>query len=483
MLHLLCLLCSPLEPRHGCCGQGYYGARLRSASRLAPTKDVTHGGYVVPRAGGNLPDGLLMKAMAIVGSGGKVIDYYNWGPEYNFAGNTYSEEAVGNPGMVKAIAKAAGLIGQAEELLVPAERVESEVGILYPRSSFYWDEKDVKLPRGIEDATNHRMMAGPDYLREVYALYRALAEILNVGCDFVDEDELLVPASLAKFKVLYVTEPDLPEEGALALLAWVKAGGTLVTVAGAGQFDQYDEPSAVFQTELLGSAEAPKARDISAASLTKNGSMVSPPEASFANNHTGCADSSDALCGHFEAWGMTTAPKSPPAGEVLASFDDKSPAVVANAVGKGKSIHCYYFPGTSFWSGYTADAPGHRGSGGMSSQWTLMGLLWNVTTGLGGVVPSVATSSLHVEAPLLEGPAGSVVTLLNWLPATAQWHGRVFNASTTMLTVEVNLGFAPSKVQSAEHGALTATSVPGTRGAVRVTLPLASADFLMFHKA
>ena len=301
MLHLLCLLCSPLEPRHGCCGQGYYGARLRSASRLAPTKDVAHGGYVVPRAGGNLPDGLLMKAMAIVGSGGKVIDYYNWGPEYNFAGNTYSEEAVGNPGMVKAIAKAAGLIGQAEELLIPAERVESEVGILYPRSSFYWDEKDVKLPRGIEDATNHRMMAGPDYLREVYALYRALAEILNVGCDFVDEDELLVPASLAKFKVLYVTEPDLPEEGALALLAWVKAGGTLVTVAGAGQFDQYDEPSAVFQTELLGSAEAPKARDISAASLTKNGSMASPPEASFANNHTGCADSSDALCGHFQA--------------------------------------------------------------------------------------------------------------------------------------------------------------------------------------
>jgi hypothetical protein len=50
----------------------------------------------------------------------------------------------------------------------------------------------------------HHTIAGPDYLREVYALYRALAEILNLGVDFLDEDELLVPASLAKFKVCRV---------------------------------------------------------------------------------------------------------------------------------------------------------------------------------------------------------------------------------------------------------------------------------------
>ena len=29
------------------------------------------------------------------------------------------------------------------------------------------------------------------------------------------------------------------------------------------------------------------------------------------------------LCGHFQAWGMTTTPSKPPTGEVLASFDDK----------------------------------------------------------------------------------------------------------------------------------------------------------------
>ena len=194
--------------------------------------------------------------------------------------------------MLKSIAKGTGMIGQAEELLYPAQRVPSEIGIVYPRSAFYWDEQDVELPRGIMDCTNSRMTSGPDYLREVYALYRAHAEILNLPVDFLDEDELLVSESLAKFKVLYVTEPDLPAAGGAALLAWVKAGGTLITVAGAGPFDEYDEPSPIFQSTLLGSTEAPKKRDIGSPTLLKNGSMATPPAASFGNNYTSCANSS-----------------------------------------------------------------------------------------------------------------------------------------------------------------------------------------------
>ena len=60
--------------------------------------------------------------------------------------------------------------------------------------------------------------------------------------------------------------------------------------------------------------------------------------------------------------------------------------------------------------------------------------------------------------------------------------GVTFSSNTSMLSVDVVLGFKPSKVESVEHGALTATPVPGRSGAVRVTLPLASADFLLYHK-
>ena len=60
----------------------------------------------------------------------------------------------------------------------------------------------------------------------------------------------------AKFRVLYLTEPDLPLAGSKALLAWVQAGGVLVTVAGAGALDEYDEPNPAFQAALLGTDEA-----------------------------------------------------------------------------------------------------------------------------------------------------------------------------------------------------------------------------------
>lgn len=72
-----------------------------------------------------------------------------------------------------------------------------------------------------------------------------------------DEDELLVPAALAKLKLIYLTEPDLPLAGGAALLAWVEAGGTLVTVPGAGANDAYDEPSAAFQSALLSTEALP----------------------------------------------------------------------------------------------------------------------------------------------------------------------------------------------------------------------------------
>ena len=56
---------------------------------------------------------------------------------------------------------------------------------------------------------------------------------------------LLEPDTIKPFKVIFVTEPDLPSAGATALGEWVKAGGTLITVSNAGTHDQYHEASTV----------------------------------------------------------------------------------------------------------------------------------------------------------------------------------------------------------------------------------------------
>ena len=50
----------------------------------------------------------------------------------------------------------------------PAERVKSTVGILYPRSSAYWDLRNVAVPTALMDCTNSNMDSGTmDYFAEV----------------------------------------------------------------------------------------------------------------------------------------------------------------------------------------------------------------------------------------------------------------------------------------------------------------------------
>ena len=44
---------------------------------------------------------------------------------------------------MKSLAHGHQLIGAAEELLWPAERVRAQVAILHPRSSYVWDESNV----------------------------------------------------------------------------------------------------------------------------------------------------------------------------------------------------------------------------------------------------------------------------------------------------------------------------------------------------
>jgi hypothetical protein len=199
---------------------------------------------------------------------------------------------------------------------------------------------------------------------------------------------------------------------------------------------------------------------------------------------------------------MTTKPSGgAPKGDVVATFADKSPAVTINTVGSGKSVHFYWFVGTSnvfsaqcsahahgWCSKYPANVSGTPFQADMlASQQTVRALLWNVTVGLGGVVPPVTTNALAIEAPLLEGPTGSVVTLLNWgrntsYPFFPGGKNGSSIPSAKPLTVNVVLGFTPSRAESVEHGALTVALIPGQVGAVTVTLPLAGADMLLFHK-
>ena len=84
------------------------------------------GGYIIPRGptsgSGRGTPGLLLKALALAGHGGKGFSWFEFGPEETFPGNCWSEVALleKNHSMFAYIAEASRMISAAEPLLWPA---------------------------------------------------------------------------------------------------------------------------------------------------------------------------------------------------------------------------------------------------------------------------------------------------------------------------------------------------------------------------
>jgi hypothetical protein len=412
----------------------FYASKLDSAARLG---NITWGAYVIPRTSGQRRDGLMQKVLSVVGHGGKAIKYFVFGPEYNFPGNCYSER----PELLPRLAEAHAMVGAAEPFLWPGRRPASPVAIVQPRSSLPWDPYDPK--REVFDATNNAPERHTvDYLAEVYGLYLGLQHA-NQPADWLDEDGLTA-AGLAQTRVLYLTAPDLPTEAQAALAEWVKAGGTLVTVSGAAAYDRYHQPDSTLRA-ALGLPTAGRDR------------LLVPDVRKLPEVAQGTGQA-----GAFTAFGARDA-LAANSGDVLGTFADGSPAVIARQVGRGRVIHYAWLPGCSYVP-TGKDQADHLpvGFAATTRAWI------NLPVQLAQVTPPVSVDVPLVETPILLSDVGAAVTLLNW---TGQPLERV--------TLTVRLPFTPKEVRAVRAGTLTATPVPG---GVQLRLPLAAADIVTFAK-
>jgi len=279
-------------------------------------------------------------------------------------------------------------------------------------------------------------------MAEVFDLYLALQHD-NIPVDFVEEDDLSV-TGLKPYRVLYVTEPDVPEENQRGLIEWVKAGGILVTVSGAATRDRYDEPCRWID-EASGVTEAPRKR------------LLIQQTRRLPDLGTG-----QGTQGTFTVVGVRskmTADRK----HVEATFDDGSPAVVNCPVGKGRRIHFAWMPGLAYWksSGKQRD----RLPVGFSASirnW----ITW--PTRLAQVERLVEVDHALVESPVLISPSGAAVTLLNWT-----------GEPIDQLRLELHLPFRIGSVKSVRQK--QSIDFQRTDGMVRLTLPLGAADILLIR--
>ena len=331
------------------------------------------------------------------------------------------------------------MIGAAEDVLWPGKPPRSEVGLLAPRSAEVWDAKEIAVPNQIQDATNNDLnRATVDYMAEVFDLYLALQHA-NIPVEFVDEDGLS-PQGLKSYRVLYVTEPNIPAEGQQGLVDWVRAGGTLVTVSGAGQRDRYDEPCAVL-SQATGIQEGRRSR------------LLIEDARTLKDMGKGAGK-----LGSFQAVGVRSVAAAP-AENAAATFDDGTPAAIARVVGSGRAVHFAWMPGLSYWksSGGTKDGLPVGFSESLRN-W----ISWPV--GLAQVSLPVKVNHPLVETPVLASPAGIGITLLNW-------NGE----SLPDVQVEVRTDRNVTGVESVRHGKLQFQS---TSDQTRFALPLGGADIV-----
>ncbi|HET6248583.1 MAG TPA: hypothetical protein VFE47_12855 [Tepidisphaeraceae bacterium] len=355
----------------------FYASKLRCAGAKS---QIPFGGYVVPRASGDMKDGLVQKMLCLVGSGAQCVNTYVFGPEYNFPGNCYSD----NPQLLRQLAEANAMIGQAEDFLIDAKRPAAHVAILMPRSAELWDAKDQATPSAIQDATsNHLNNDTVDYMAEVFDAY-TMFQHANVPVDFVDEDDLTAKG-LKPYDFLYVTEPNVPAEGQSGIVDWVSAGGRLITVTGAAARDRYDEPCDVL-SNFTGYAETAR------------------PPMLITNLHS------------LKPWEkVNNVPVVGPRGKLLsdkvekrASFGDGSPAVVHEPALHGAVDHFLFMPGLSYVHGSTPLAGNYPSHFPAEFRELL----------LESLIPDVPregrTDHDLVETPVLLSERGAAVTLLNW---------------------------------------------------------------------
>jgi hypothetical protein len=423
----------------------FYCAKLRSAAEKG---GVQFGGYVIPRTAGDRADGIAQKIMTIAGSGGKGIKYFVFGPEYNFPGNCYSERAALLPKM----AEAHKMIGAAERVLWPGKRPKPQVAILMPKSAQIWDAKDQKVAKGVSDATNHNLNgATVDYMAEVFNLYLALQHA-NVPADFVEEEDLSKDG-LKAYKVVYVTAPNVPHENQLGLLEWAKAGGHVVTVAGAMRADRYDRPCDAFWKDLgIKESEHPRQLIASAAALKTAGAV----------------DDSNMIS--VPAFGART--ELTPKKDViqLAHWQGGGAAVVYANVGAGRVFHFGFTPGLSYWRSQT----GTKDQLPVGFSEPLRNLICASATGAYPAprMRAVVTLPVTVDVPLVETPLllsekGAAVTVLNWTGDPVE-----------SLECAARVPFKAARVTSVTKGKLTFAQ---EKDAVKFALPLGAVDVVIIE--
>lgn len=274
------------------------------------------------------PRGSYLIADPNRGYDGNFVETYSYGllagvffrMEYFFIGYPGECSAVASSDIQKAIKKVSYQVGAIEDRLLDSAVVPAKVAIGWSVTTDVWELSTP--PKDRREVLNNM------YPQERCLLYMMLRHC-QVPVDLLGEGDLTA-GSLKQYAVYVLVGDHLRPESAQALADWVKAGGTLISVAGGGLRDHYDRPLPTL-LDVFG---------IDAAPLEKRQTCLRPKLELL---HTAPLDEirftgKGLEGGAMKVFGfrqMITARKGT---EVFGTFMNGRPGITRNRFGKGQAV-------------------------------------------------------------------------------------------------------------------------------------------------
>ncbi|MFM8272147.1 MAG: hypothetical protein ACKODX_07400, partial [Gemmata sp.] len=428
---------------------------------------------------GQLPNEFRMSYYASIAHGAKMINYFCATP--SAVGGTENYVDTNDLKMWQAIYTCTREAGVFEDYVVDGKVRPAKVALLLSST----DE--------IVTGVNNFSLALHNNERK--ALYYALRHS-QTPVDFLSEDDV-IEGRARDYKLIYVTQQYLQSRCVESLQKWCESGGTVVSMAGGGYFNEFqkENPAAAKFYGATGSAITTDPKLVSKYLLKENTPFFSKHDLpqyepmDTVHWHIGGLKKEDpdpapspnhVFNVPVIAWKQSLTATD---GQVIGKFKDGSAAVVMKRHGTGRAILFGFLPGQAYVQSGLPVRPVDRGASADSFAHFLptgmrLHLLPRLTDDFLGpnardAKPVVSTDGL-VEATCIDTPAKGdaparlAVPLVNWA-----------GQENSSLTVTIRGLDKVTKVRSVERGELKFAQV---KGAIQINLPLNVADMLLIDK-
>eukprot|EP00041_Stephanoeca_diplocostata_P032483 m.1041146 g.1041146 ORF g.1041146 m.1041146 type:complete len:1572 (-) comp24157_c0_seq4:1290-6005(-) len=387
---------------------------------VAPARPIMQ--YVMAHFPGTTPRSWRRQFYADLAHGVKFINLYQFAPAFSSVAGDYVDP---DGGTYQAVLAAVNELSMFDDIIAAGSVLDAKVALLFSESGDIW--KDTYGTAGAAK-------------RALYIALKHAQLLVDVVTETDIEDGIL-----NSYGVLYLANAHMRRTAADVVATWVAAGGTAVSCAGGGLYDEFNHTHppmlqlfGIVSFDVFVGARGPIANRVDyikqdlpySEKLDTVYAPVSPPWRPLDTD-------SVSVRGRKLMWVLngSSGQSGGGGGHVTASYaSDESPAIVRRSVGRGAAVAIGFDIGLAYFAPAVPARPVARGSHDMCfnhfvpTAFATIARTWAVapTAHVQGAAP-VHTSEALVDVGVVSASGvGVVLPVVNWSP------GRVRNFTVSL---------------------------------------------------